>query len=201
MRRVILILNLIFITALLYAQSYSYIETTAENRELITVDIKNSKIELNTAKDHHTIYINDQLETQKWITYDKKSEESKEIIRNSELFKRDIPWFQTIHQLAPEVQKGNKKVIFYIASSNFDKELSKDDGIQVMEFKAVYKKREEGLDLYYITFNDYRSLFWKSKAWFRPDDGVIIKYSAVRGAPGTPETVGELENKELANIH
>lgn len=187
------LLNILLIIAVSsFAEQYSYIETTAENREFITVDIHKSKIELDTADELHTIFTDDQLETLKWLTYNKELDESIDISRTPDLFKKDIPWYQTMHQLGSEVKKGKKKILFYIASSNFDKELSKGDGLQVMEFKAVFKKREQGLDLYYITFNDYRSLFWKTKVWFRPSDGVIVRYSSVRGAPGTPETVGML---------
>lgn len=201
MKKISLFVTLLILTTTLHTEIYNYIETTADKSELISVNITDSSIELDTSDDYHTIYVNDQLETLKWITYNKEKEETLEISRTPELFKKDIPWYQTIHQLGPEVKKGNKKIIFYITSSNFDKELSEGDGIQVMEFKAIYKKRVDDLDLYYITFNDYRSIFWKSKAWFRPSDGVIVQYSAVRGAPGTPETVGQLKNKELANIY
>lgn len=202
MKQLILIVILIFCSLSVQGEQYSYIESTAENREFITVNIQGTKIELDTADEYHTIFINNQMETLTWRTFDKESQKSFEISRTPELFTKDIPWYQTIHQLGSEVKKGNKKILFYITSNNFDKELSKGDGLQVMEFKAVYKKSEDDLDLYYITFNDYRSLFWKSKVWFRATDGVIIRYSSVRGAPGTPETVGVLNKiKELANIH
>lgn len=34
--------------------------------------------------------------------------------------------------------------------------------------------------------------FWKADYWFRADDHVFIKYQAVNGLPGSPETVIEL---------
>ncbi len=37
--------------------------------------------------------------------------------------------------------------------------------------------------------------FWSALYWFRPDDGQFERYEAVRGGPGTPETIVELMDK------
>ncbi len=173
------------------AEVLNYTETTDNIVEHLSANITDSSIIIETIDEKHTMLVDNSRNTSKWIILNKKSDTETVIIRDKK-FKKNIPWYQSFHHLAPEIVKNSSKIIFYIGSANFDKKVSKGDGIQIMEFKAVFKKEVGNLKLYHITFNDFRSVFWKSKVWFRSSDGVLVNYRDVRGAPGTPETVGNL---------
>jgi hypothetical protein len=42
----------------------------------------------------------------------------------------------------------------------------------------------------------FLSLFWSSLYWYRPTDGLNLRYEAVRGGPGTPKTTVELMEEQ-----
>jgi len=89
-------------------------------------------------------------------------------------------------------------------SSNFDERLARGKGIQVIRLSAK-KKAFESIDVggrqvdtvrVLISFENIPALFWKAYYWYRTDDGMLVRYSEARGAPGTPKTVGELIYEE-----
>jgi hypothetical protein len=41
-----------------------------------------------------------------------------------------------------------------------------------------------------------RAAFWKAEYWYRPSDGVMLRYKSVRGGPGTPKTIITLLKEE-----
>jgi hypothetical protein len=112
----------------------------------------------------------------------------------------DISWFQLPLCLKSFVLSADKKIRFYALSSNFDERLASGKGIQLIKLTAI-KEAFESIDVagtqvgavkVLIKFEYIPALFWKAYYWYRIDDGVLIRYSEARGAPGTPKTIGEL---------
>ena len=112
----------------------------------------------------------------------------------------DISWFQLPLCLKSFVLSKDKKIRFYALSSNFDERLARGKGIQLIKLSAI-KEALESIEVagtqvdavkVLIKFEYIPALFWKAYYWYRIDDGVLIRYSETRGAPGTPKTVGVL---------
>jgi hypothetical protein len=116
----------------------------------------------------------------------------------------EIPWYQVLLSLKGFVMSGERKTLFYTLSANFDERLSRGRGIQLLQLVAR-RNGEEVLEIngkkiktvrVVVTFNDIRSLFWKAHYWYRESDGMLVRYTEVRGAPGTPETLGVLVEED-----
>lgn len=114
--------------------------------------------------------------------------------------KPGISWYQLPLCLRDFIYSENRKVSFYGLSSNFDERLAQGKGIQVIRFSAR-KDAFESIEVdgrridtvrVLIRFEHIPPLFWKAYYWYRTDDGMLVRYSEARGAPGTPKTVGEL---------
>ncbi len=94
----------------------------------------------------------------------------------------------------------DNKISFYGLSSNFDERLSQGKGIQMIRLSArkeaveqieVCGRQVEAVKVL-ISFEYIPAIFWKAYYWYRADDGLLVRYSEPRGAPGTPKTNGEL---------
>jgi hypothetical protein len=116
----------------------------------------------------------------------------------------EVSWYQSLICLKTFVLSEDSKKPFYSLSSHFDKRLSEGRGIQLLNLVAKKRGaqtiRINGSEVetvrVLVTFNDIRSVFWKAYYWYRADDGQLVRYSEVRGGPGTPETVGVLSGRE-----
>jgi hypothetical protein len=116
----------------------------------------------------------------------------------------NIPWYQVLLGLKSFVLSGEKKKSFYALSADFDERISRGRGIQLLQLVAR-RDGEEILEIngtnvetvrVMVTFGDIRSLFWRAHYWYRAQDGILVRYEEVRGAPGTPETLGVLIEEE-----
>ncbi len=112
----------------------------------------------------------------------------------------DLPWYQMPLSLKEFILSGDRKRSFYALSSNFDERLTHGRGIQVVRLSArreaveqieVCGRHVDAVKVL-ITFEYIPALFWKAYYWYRADDGLLVRYSEPRGAPGTPKTLGEL---------
>jgi len=121
-------------------------------------------------------------------------------IKKSVPIKSDISWYQLPFCLKSFILSEDNKISFYGLSSNFDERLSQGKGIQMIRLSArkeaveqieVCGRQVEAVKVL-ISFEYIPAIFWKAYYWYRADDGLLVRYSEPRGAPGTPKTNGEL---------
>jgi len=105
---------------------------------------------------------------------------------------KNIPWYQC-HELALAwfVRLGDPEIAFFSI---------RPDNCELYEFIA----RRDGEEQIKIGSKEIKVVriktsltgmfanMWTGYYWFRKSDGVCVKYKAVEGFPGTPETVEEL---------
>ncbi len=117
-------------------------------------------------------------------------------------------WFCSPHSLKPFILTSLKEKKLWIVSAQFGKDINKESGMTTLKLVAKKSKRktvqyggefDEAQEVH-ITFDDWRSFFWKSKNWFRVNDGMLLRTEERRGPPGTPKTITELvEFKTIKN--
>jgi hypothetical protein len=194
----------------------TYRESTGPDDEEISYVIASKgssiQIEADFQDEHHNVVTDAHLNTEKLsISFTKNStvisihrQDDRIVIEGerprSIKIDSEIPWYQSLISLKTFVMSGDKRKTFYALSANFDERLSKGKGVQLLHLVAkrggretlsIDGKEEETVRVT-VTFNDIRSLFWKAHYWYREIDGTLVQYKEVRGAPGTPETVGVL---------
>lgn len=116
----------------------------------------------------------------------------------------DLPWYQSPFTLVEFITSGASKLKFLTATANTlatDDEdpggiltmVAKKQGLEdvVLEGKAIPAERV------IITLTGIKSFFWKITYWYRPADGVVLKYQEARGGPGTPDTYGILISEKI----
>lgn len=108
---------------------------------------------------------------------------------------KGLPWFQGLPQLARFAVGADKKVQFLVFPDSLDGQLKADD-LTIFEASKTERVKislpigEFECWKVHVTFADFRSMFWGGDYWFRTSDGLLVRYEEVRGAPGTPVTVG-----------
>lgn len=117
----------------------------------------------------------------------------------------DEPWYQTLEISkrfieSPDTNLGK----FWFVSDQLGS-LTKDDSL-FSAFKL--QARKEGTEV--ISYHDrdvealkvlvrltgMKAALWKAEYWYRPSDGVMLRYESVRGGPGTPKTIITLLKEE-----
>ena len=115
----------------------------------------------------------------------------------------NLPWLQTPFNLSSFILSGAKSVKYLTASVS--DELGDDEKPgSVITLVAKNNGRETidwngnpmETDRVTITLTGIKSLFWKITYWYRPDDGIVLRYKEARGGPGTPDTFGVLVREE-----
>lgn len=115
-------------------------------------------------------------------------------------------WCQSFASWLPVFIKSNENSIkFWMITGNFDPDSKeKNKGLMIRKFilkkDGIEKLLLDNVEIetmrVIVTVPDARSAFWKTKHWFRPSDGVRIKYEENRG-PGTKTIFGELIKEEI----
>jgi hypothetical protein len=105
----------------------------------------------------------------------------------------DAPWYQALtYSLRTLLDSGQESMIFWVL---------RPDNMSALKLKAVRKDsvqvtmNGEEVDAQKITVRPtgLLSKVWRADYWFRAQDGVMLRYEAVHGPPGTPKTVVRLQ--------
>ncbi len=180
-----------------YPSALIYDETTGDVTESVSYTISqasdgNRTIILESTDEIHRILVDSRWNTLRWESTLAISDGFTLLKTSSDLDrgKGKAPWYQSLLCLGERVLSGEKKIPFLIGSAHFDEKLAGGADIQVMNFVALYEKQEivhtgygeVNAYLYNVTFNDLRSLFWKSRAWFDAE-GLLVAYEAAGAVP------------------
>lgn len=174
-------------------KGYDLIGETINSKYLLQHDINGNLL----SYIHHDIKTDDTLSVRR---------EGHMLLYNvgGKIIKKEIGnmlWAQSMTALSDFILSKENKKKFFSVSGDFDKEVSKGDGVTTIKLVAKKKKLEEininGKKIQtvkvIITFPDIRSLLWRSTYWFRISDGIMVMSKQVRGGPGTPETLMVLQ--------
>jgi len=220
MLTVLLVFSIMMPVAALFAMDEKmaliYRESTGQNQETVSYEFESRddlvQIEANFNDELQKVITDTDLRTKRLEIFFPENSTAISIRREDDRMLIDgeknrsievdpeIPWYQVLMSLKDFVMSGERKTSFYALSANFDERLAKGRGIQLLQLVAR-RNGEEVLEIngntiktvkVVVTFDDIRSLFWKAHYWYRESDGMLVRYREVRGAPGTPETLGVL---------
>lgn len=213
------ILFAVILLAPVLADEYEYVyqDKTEEIKEVYSQIVKkqgeNEIVTTVSANSRSQVIFDDKGQTilfQKWDNGGKlilsAARKNGRIQIKADNFEKDIivdneAWIQTTLNTKRFIQSSEKSLKFFLISSDFNHEkLGTTKGPKILNF-VLKKKNVENITFngqtvkawkMIFTFQDMRSLFWKSTIWYRMSDGLRLRYEEARGAPGTPLTVGEL---------
>lgn len=164
-------------------------------------------IECDAALAHHRLEI-DRNAVEHLIVYTRDGNSITGTLGDETLTKKinDNPWYQMLEVSQAFVTGQGDLGDFWIVSDQMG-EHTDEPGFSAITLQAREKGREtieiqgqevEALKVI-VRLTGAKAMFWKAEYWYRPSDGVMLRYEAVRGGPGTPKTVITLlEEEELA---
>ena len=112
-------------------------------------------------------------------------------------------WRQNLFRMTAFITDPEaKKTDIWMITPHFNQSPDEQPRLKTMRF-TLKKKDAEILEIggretevirVELRPDGFMGAFWSADYWFRTSDGVLVKYAMARGAPGTPVTVGTLEN-------
>lgn len=104
----------------------------------------------------------------------------------------DMPWYQPLSfSLRNFVRSQKESVDFWMIRPDSLEAVKMRATRQSLE-KIEVNHREEQAVKVEVRLTGFLSAFWSCHYWFRPEDGVFLKYEGVHGPPGTVKTVIQL---------
>jgi hypothetical protein len=120
----------------------------------------------------------------------------------------DDPWYQTLEISKTFIEsQDNNLGKFWFVSDQLGTLTKEDSLFSAFKLQAQKKGTEvikhHGCDVetlkVLIRLTGLKAALWKAEYWYRPSDGIMLRYEAVRGGPGTPKTIITLlEEEELS---
>jgi hypothetical protein len=115
----------------------------------------------------------------------------------------DNPWYQMLEMSKEFVASDKDPGKFWIVSDQMG-EVTKESGFSAIKMNAKNKGTEmithQGQEVeatkIVVRVAGPKGAFWKAEYWYRPSDGVMLRYESVRGRPGTPKTIITLVEEE-----
>ncbi len=104
------------------------------------------------------------------------------------IFDVEHPWVQSFNfGFIPFILGKEKKIVFTTLRptdfKSFEMTMEKEEYEDIKIGNKVYKTVKVEVSL-----TGFLSLFWSAEYWYRLEDGIMVKYEAVEGGPGTPKT-------------
>jgi hypothetical protein len=117
----------------------------------------------------------------------------------------DEPWYQTLEISKRFIEsQDNNLGKFWFVSDQLGAFTKEDTLFSVFKLQAQKKGTEvikhHGCDVdalkVLVRLTGLKAALWKAEYWYRPSDGIMLRYEAVRGGPGTPKTIITLLKEE-----
>jgi hypothetical protein len=139
------------------------------------------------------------------ITYQREGKTITGAIGDETITKKmsDDPWYQMLEISKKFITSKGDLGKFWVVSDQMG-EHTKEPGFSAIKLQARGEGTEtiqhQGQDVetmkILVRLTGLRSAFWQAEYWYRPSDGVLLRYEAVRGGPGTPKTIITLLEEE-----
>lgn len=115
----------------------------------------------------------------------------------------DAPWYQMLEISKAFIESKGNLGKFWMVSDQVA-EHTEEPGFSTIELQAKgkgteiirYQGREVEAIKILVRLTGAMATFWKAEYWYRPADGVMLRYEGVRGLPGTPKTIITLLKEE-----
>ena len=111
------------------------------------------------------------------------------------IFDAEYPWIQSFNFGFVSFILGEEKEIIFTSVrptdfKSFKMRTEKEEYEEIKIGNKVYKTIKAKVSL-----TGLLSGFWSAEYWYRLEDGIMVKYEAVEGGPGTPKTMVSLLNE------
>ncbi|MBI4793393.1 MAG: hypothetical protein HY789_11880 [Deltaproteobacteria bacterium] len=199
------------------AEEYVYRQTTASESTLFRWQLETAEMVTITSREEKVLYVNvcdASGATHTWRMQKEDAEVSAQRRENElhirgtfagepidEIFLLDeFPWFQPLsYSLRNFLLTGAaEKQVFWMI---------RPDKLKPQKFQAS----KQGVEAITIGTDSYQAVkikicptgvlagFWHAYYWFRPEDGLFLRYEGTHGPPGTPKTVISLAHPPSAH--
>lgn len=137
-------------------REYSYEEVTLDKSgETQKWIFKNAQLEISAQKNQHKVEV-------------RSIENGVQTVKN---FTLSAPWIQSyFHGIEDFAFSSKDKVKFHAFGTESHAKLKMGD------FVASKEKNDENLVEVMVTFDDWKSAFWKGRVWFNKDQKKLIRY-------------------------